>query len=214
MIRNIVFDFGGIFCNIDLKKCIDAFKALGFDKVEKYMDLYSQKGFFGEMEEGLISDKDFLQRIRQETDRNINMAQCRKAWLAFIVEVITDNLHTVRDLQNEGYNIALLSNTNPFVTRWFRSKEFDGESHGIGYYIAPEHQYLSFEMKLMKPDERIFREMLNSEEFEPDETLFVDDGAVNIKAAERLGIHGFLAGTGEHLGERLMNHLRKYGKSS
>jgi putative hydrolase of the HAD superfamily len=40
----------------------------------------------------------------------------------------------------------------------------------------------------MKPNEKIFRMMLEGQQATPEETLFVDDGEVNIKTAQTLGM--------------------------
>jgi putative hydrolase of the HAD superfamily len=41
----------------------------------------------------------------------------------------------------------------------------------------------------MKPDERIFRMMLEGQRASADNTLFIDDGRKNVEAASRMGIH-------------------------
>lgn len=208
-IKNLVFDFGGVFCKIDLQKCIKSFQSLGFKDVTQYMDLYAQRDFFGDMEEGKITDEDFRQRVSEHAGREVSWEECQKAWLSFLVEVPKCNLLQLTKFKEQGYNLALLSNTNPYVTSWFRSDKLDGEGHGIGYYIPKEHQYLSFEQKCMKPGKKIFERMLVGEDFEPDETLFIDDGEVNLKTARELGIHTFKPANGEHWGKRLEEFLLK-----
>lgn len=51
-----------------------------------------------------------------------------------------------------------------------------------------EKMYLSYEMKLAKPDIRIFEKVLENSSLVPEETLFVDDSPVNLEAAQKLGI--------------------------
>lgn len=208
-IKNLVFDFGGVFCKIELQRCVEAFRQLGFSDVAKYMNLYSQTGCFGDMEEGKITDDNFRERICEHVGREVSWEECRKAWLAFMVEVPQENLAQVLRLRSEGYNVALLSNTNPFVTSWFRSNEFDGNGHGIDHYIPREHQYLSFEQKCMKPGREIFDKMLAQEHFIPEETLFIDDGKGNLETAQQLGIQTFLPANGERWGKRLEERLKQ-----
>jgi putative hydrolase of the HAD superfamily len=43
-------------------------------------------------------------------------------------------------------------------------------------------------MGMRKPDPDIFRQVLENHELVPEETLFIDDSEVNIKAASELGI--------------------------
>lgn len=207
MIKNLVFDFGGVFSKIELQRCIDAFEALGFKSVGEYMNLYYQKGFFGDMESGKITDEDFRREVSEHAGREVSWEECQKTWLSFIVEVAQSNLEYVQKFKAEGYNVALLSNTNPYVTSWFRSDKFDGKGHGIDYYIPREHQYLSYEQKCMKPGKEIFEKMLAGEGFVPEETMFIDDGEVNIETAGKLRMKTFMPANGEHWGRRLEKYL-------
>ena len=46
MIKNIVFDMGGVLINLDKNRCIAAFNKIGFNDVELYIDKYIQNGLF------------------------------------------------------------------------------------------------------------------------------------------------------------------------
>ena len=45
--------------------------------------------------------------------------------------------------------------------------------------------------KVMKPDERIYRILLDRYHLNAEDTLFIDDRLENIRAAEKLGIQGW-----------------------
>ena len=51
--------------------------------------------------------------------------------------------------------------------------------------------YFSFAEHLEKPDPRFFELILDHEDLLPEETLFIDDTAENIKVAQSLGIHTY-----------------------
>lgn len=203
MVRNLVFDFGGVFCKINLQGCVAAFRALGFADIGSFLNEYAQKGIFGQLEEGSISDDDFRRSVSAHVGREVSWTECQQGWLGFIDGVLTGNLDELLRLRSHGYRVALLSNTNPFVASWFRGSAFDGRGHGMGYYIGQEHQYLSFEQKAMKPAGDIFRKMLGGEGFVADETLFVDDGPANVLTAQGLGLKTFQPANGELWGGKL-----------
>lgn len=207
-IRNIVFDFGGVFNTVDMDGITTAFRSLGFFRIGEYLSRYTQKGFFGDLEAGRISDREFCRCVSREAGREVSWQECQKALLAFLGELIMPNLDEVLKLRKDGYRQALLSNTNPFVAAWFHSQDFDGRGHSLDYYFPRRNQYLSFEQKCMKPDSRIFLNMLRSTGFSPRQTLFVDDGEKNLETAEALGIHTFLARNREFWGPRLETALR------
>ena len=41
-IKNLVFDFGGVLVQLNMKRCVERFDALGFTDVEKYVNAYSK----------------------------------------------------------------------------------------------------------------------------------------------------------------------------
>ena len=74
------------------------------------------------------------------------------------------------------YVVYLLSNTNEIHWQWsclhaFRYKAFRAEDFF-------EHIYLSYEMKMAKPDADIFQKVLDETGILPNETLFIDDSEV------------------------------------
>ena len=68
-------------------------------------------------------------------------------------------------------------------------------SKGVQDYF--EKTYLSFEMKMAKPEPEIFKAILDDAGIEPEETLFIDDSEINCKAAQNLGISTYTAKAGE-----------------
>ena len=54
MIKNIVFDFGGVIVDIDRDKAVQAFIKLGLADADTRLDKYHQTGIFQELEEGKV----------------------------------------------------------------------------------------------------------------------------------------------------------------
>ena len=59
----------------------------------------------------------------------------------------------------------------------------------------------------MKPDERIFRLMLQAENVAPAQVLFIDDGSRNVEAARNVGINAIHATNGEDWTEAVLRFL-------
>lgn len=59
----------------------------------------------------------------------------------------------------------------------------------------------------MEPGSKSFETVLTKKGFNPDETMFIDDGTNNIKAAQELVIHAFQPVNGEVWGRSLENLL-------
>jgi putative hydrolase of the HAD superfamily len=121
--------------------------------------------------------------------------ECAFAWQVYAKEVPQRNLDALDRLRKEGYRVLLLSNTNPYMMEWAESPAFDGNGHPVSYYF--DRCYLSYQMKLMKPSEDIFRAVLRNEKTFASECLFVDDGARNVATASQLGMSTFCPENGE-----------------
>lgn len=186
MIKTIIFDLGGVVITLAQQQAVERFKALGLEDAEQRLDSYTQSGIFGDLEHGLISDEHFRRELSVLLGHEVTHEECAYAWQGYALEVPQRNLDALQRLREEGYRILLLSNTNPYMMEWVESEAFDGNGHPVSYYF--DHCYLSYQMKLMKPSEEIFREVLHQERLIASECLFVDDGPRNVAAASRLGL--------------------------
>ena len=185
MIKNIIFDFGGVIITLDHAKAVESFKQLGIADAEKRLDPYTQGGIFGDLEIGSITADEFLSKL---------------------CDIAGHNISYDGQLRKEGYRLILLSNTNPFMMSWAESDEFDGEGNPLSSYFDAE--YKSFEVKFMKPDPSFFMHILSEENILPSETLFVDDGPRNVATASQLGIHTFCPANGSDWTKEIYQHLK------
>lgn len=194
MIKNIVFDFGGVIADISREQAVQAFVALGLKDADKRLDKYHQTGIFQELEEGKLSAEAFIAALSVLCHRTLSVEETTRAWLGFFTGVDIRKLTYLQDLR-KSYRIYLLSNTNPFVMSWACSAEFSPLGLPLNAYC--DKLYLSYQMGITKPDTGIFQAMLRHSGMNPSETLFVDDGASNIQAAQSLGFHTFQPANGE-----------------
>lgn len=185
VIKNIVFDLGGVIMTLDPAEALRRFKALGLSDAERYLDAYTQSGIFGNLEEGKITAEDFRSKLSSLTGHELTFDECKHAWLGYRKDVPQRNLDLLKELRAKGYRLILLSNTNPFMMDWTLSSEFDGKGSSLNDYF--DALYLSYRLGIMKPAPDFFRQVLDNENILPEETLFVDDGPRNVEAAGKLG---------------------------
>ncbi len=187
MIKNIVFDLGGVIFEIDKNQAIRRFNEVGFDDAASYLDAFEQVGIFGELESGMMSAEQFRLRLSELAGKQLTMDDCAYGWQGYKVNLPQRNLDKLIELRQRGFRVSLLSNTNPFMMQWARSNAFDGRGHGLDHYF--DALYLSYELRVMKPDRRIFEVMLRRENARPEETVFIDDSAHNVDVAATMGMH-------------------------
>ena len=185
-IKNIAFDLGGVVLALSLEGGIRGFEKMGVSDARQRLDAFVQKGVFADLESGRISMEEFRLEMCRLTNKEITLQDCYEAWHGYVDYVPQQNLDTILRLREKGYKVCLLSNTNPFMNMWADSPEFDGKGHSISYYF--DKLFLSYECGVMKPAPEIFHMMLEGQQAKPEETLFIDDGEVNVKVAQQLGI--------------------------
>lgn len=183
-VKNIIFDMGGVLINLDQQRCMDSFKKLGFKEIEKFIDPYTQEGFFSDFEMGNISNDEFFARARANCRKGTSDEEIVAAWNAFLLEIPQKKLDQIAELRKK-FRTFLLSNTNalhfPMVV----------EKYQLNKYF--DKCYTSYQLHYVKPDPRIFIHVLKDAGIKAAETLFIDDSPANIAAADNLGFNTHLA---------------------
>ena len=205
MIKNIIFDFGGVIIPLDQPQAVRRFEALGLHDAAQRLDPYTQGGIFGDLEAGHITADEFQQQLSSLVGRRVSFDECRHAWVGYCGAVPKRNLRLLLRLREEGYRVIMLSNTNPFMMSWAESPDFDGDGHPVSFYF--DAAYKSYQVKAMKPDAAFFRHVLAAEQILPHETLFVDDGPRNTEAARNLGFHTFCPQNGADWTQEIYDYL-------
>ena len=207
MIKDIVFDFGGVLTTIDTERALQRFRDLGVEEPEQYINSYCQKGPFFELENGDIDAEEFCRRLGQICNREITFKQAKEAWLGFLVEIHTTLLEHLQTLRG-SYRLSVLSNTNPFIQSWALTKDFTPVGKSLADYF--DMLFFSYRMHCSKPSREIYCKMLANGGMRAEETLFVDDSTKNIEAAREVGIRTLLVENGEDWREKLSNALAQY----
>lgn len=205
MIKNIIFDFGGVIITLDQQQAVRRFKEMGLEDAEKQLDPYTQKGIFGDLELGKITGDEFQEELSRLVGREVSFEECRHAWVGYCGELPQRNLAALLRLRQEGYRLIMLSNTNPFMMSWAESADFDGCGHGVSHYF--DSTYKSYQVKMMKPDINFFHHVLMQERIFAEETLFVDDGPRNVAVASQMGIRTFCPQNGSDWTSSIYDHL-------
>ena len=200
-IRNLVFDLGGVILTLDRNIAVRRFEEAGLANAEDLLDPYHQKGIFLQLETGELSREDFYNAVREEAGKPITDEQIDHGWMGFITDCPEYKLKMLEDLREQGYNLYLLSNTNPVIMSWALSPDFSPQGKSLADYF--DKLYLSFQMGCVKPDPRIFHAMIEDSGLIPEETLFIDDGAANIQMGQELGFKTYQPMNGEDFREEM-----------
>ncbi len=190
MIKNIIFDFGDVFINLDKEATARMLINLGFAGITP--DLIN---LFNAYETGTISTDSFVEQAGKWVPR-ANPEELRQAWNAILLDFPDYRLHFLQNLSKEAhYRLFLLSNTNELHLA--RVIEKMGEERYNLFLNCFQHCYFSHEVNMRKPDAGIFEHILNQHQLLPNETLFIDDTEEHVLSAAKLGIQTWHLKVGE-----------------
>ena len=193
MLKNVIFDFGGVVCTFSQDAILDDF-CTGEAHARLKPVLFRS---WQALDEGTADYEEYVAetlKLLDGADKQIARRFFRE-WHRSM-RPIPGIWALVGELKARGYGVYLLSN----ASTWFAGhlddypilRLFDGR-----LISAPE--------KMAKPEERIYRLALERFGLNAAETLFVDDRAENTEAAERVGIAGYVFdGDAEKLRERIL----------
>ena len=187
-IKNIVFDLGGVIMNLNVPKTILKFERLGITNIVNDTGHHYTDPIFYDFEIGKVSEFEFIEKLRKKSSLQPSYEEIRDAWNAMILDMPRERIDILLNLKKK-HNIFLLSNTNSIHQKKFLSEV--NEANNFSFNNLFEKAYYSHEVGIRKPDEEVFRFILENSEINAEETLFVDDSLDNIKAAQTLGIKPF-----------------------
>lgn len=199
MIKNLIFDFGGVIINLDPIRMGMSFVELGVKHIDKVNESIAASGLYLDLEMGLITPAEFRDGIRKHSGLKLTDSQIDNAWNSMILDIPPSRLALLKELE-QNYNIFLLSNTNEIHYHYFN--KYLAETYGIHKLDQIFTKcYYSHQLKLRKPDPEIFKKVLSLAGLKADECLFIDDSNDNVQTARELGIHGITHHPGEEINQ-------------
>lgn len=189
MIRNIIFDIGGVLIDLNPQRTLQGFARLTTQPVGTFTDNELLGGggnhLIGQYMCGDVSDNDFFLALQHLCHTGVTVAQIKAVWNDMLLGIPPERVEMIKQLHQHGIRIALLSNINEehvrTTLRLFAEADLE-----IGRDI--DYAFFSNEMHLAKPDPAIYQEALRQTGFLPEQTLYIDDLLPNIEAGAAFGL--------------------------
>lgn len=187
-IKNIIFDLGGVILNIDFKRTEQAFQELGFSDFSQYITQFHITPLFEEYEIGKIDNAAFIKGIQQIAPAPLKENEIINAWNALLLDFPPERIALLKRIKSR-YRTFLLSNTNALHHIEFQNRLFNQTGGHLEDLF--EKTYYSQTAGLRKPHTAIYQLVVDENQLNPAETLFVDDTAANFTGAEAVGLQTF-----------------------
>jgi glucose-1-phosphatase len=187
MIKNVIFDFGGVFFEIDYHAPVREFKKLGFENFEEIYSQAAQSDLFDLAETGKISNEDFYKKIESYCPAGTTRQQVIDAWNSILLFIDESKVDIAREVKLKGYPTFLLSNTNAIHVAEF--ERMIDEKMGLpNFKSCFDKVYYSNEIGIKKPYPETFLAVCEWNNLEPSETLFIDDSLQHVEGAKKAGL--------------------------
>ena len=193
-IDTVVFDIGNVLTNFAWEQFLEN---KGYDRkmVERMGRASVNSKDWVQFDKGDLTTEQICQRF---ADNDPEIGDELKSAFSDLTGIITGREKTIpwiKALKAAGYRVLVLSN--------FSKQAYDSCRDAMDFLDVVDGGILSYRDRVVKPDEAIYRLLMERYELVPEKTVFIDDTPANIKAAESLGWHGIVYGDYDQVVEEL-----------
>ncbi len=183
MIKNVIFDVGDTL--IDFRHQ-DYMRDLGFSEetIRFLTDNMIFTDFWEELDAG---KKDMDEACDHFCDLYPDLKKEIKAFWENIEDIVSEfdfSHDLVMSMKEKGYKVFLLSN--------YPRKLAEIHWPKLSFFPEMDGYIISAKVGIIKPDEKIYRILMDRYRMHPEECVFIDDNPDNINAAKKLGITAIL----------------------
>jgi len=181
MIKNIIFDLGNVLISWMPEEYL---KKINYPENIRNTIMTD---IFGSREWAMLDNGDIT--TREAIDAIVLKSTLKREEIALVFNFRTDimypldeNVRLLPELKKQGFKLYFLSN--------FPLDIFEVVKNDYFFFRYFDGGIISAEVKLSKPDVRIFQYMINNYSLVPEECLYIDDIENNVRAAETTGMIG------------------------
>lgn len=191
MIKAVYFDVGGVITSGMFEPSFrEGIKKYGMDYTEEMERC--RRRFRDMAEKGEISDDEYWKGFVNEAGLPGSVEYWKSTFKGH--KIIPGVITIVRELKSKGILLGIISN---------RRREHVLGDQEMEFYPLFDVVVYSYEIGIIKPDERIYKIALERVNVSAIESLFIDDKEENVRAAQALGMDGIVFQSADQLREEL-----------
>ena len=181
-ISTVIFDIGDVLVSANIKDYLIADPEIPNEIIDELLKLW----FIDKDEVDDTMDLDTYREIVNKR-MGVEFSKYIPKLFQYNVDCVTAFDYTIpmiQDLKDKGYKVYYLSNWSAWTYDLLQ------EAGKFDFLELMDGGVFSYDVGYMKPDEEIYKILLNKYKINPEEAVFFDDREENIEAANKLGIHG------------------------
>ena len=182
-VKNVIFDVGSVLIGYNWHRVI---KNFGYEHVKAFEAGYKMLDdvMWNNMDRGDVSFNELVDYYKNCYSDEIEMIDYffeHKDEMAVYRPYLYKK---IEELFEAGYNIYILSNYSDVL--------FESHTKEIPFLDKVHGKVISYSVNSVKPEPKIYDELLSQYDLDPAECLFFDDRKANIEAGEKFGIEGVI----------------------
>lgn len=183
MIKNIIFDFGGVLLDWNPHYLYDPYFG-DVEKAEWFLTNICTYPWNAQHDAGKPVAEGTTELVAQYPEWEKEIRMYYDEFEKMLSGQIADMEEYIKELKGRGFRIYGLSNWSVETFAMIRPK----------YPILDlmEDMVISGKEKVMKPDAKIYQIAISRFGVKPEESVFIDDNVNNIIGCEAAGIHGIV----------------------
>lgn len=181
MIKNVVFDFGGVLVDWNPRYLYDGY--FGDESRSRwFIENICTNEWNEQMDCGKRFDDCVAELAAQHPEWREAIEAYRDRWMEMIGGEVEGTSDVVRRLKEAGYGVYGLTNWSNETLPAVRDR--------YEVFSLLDGVVVSGDERLAKPDARIYRRLLERYALAPEESVFIDDNAANVAGARAVGMEG------------------------
>ncbi|MCC8366919.1 glucose-1-phosphatase [Xenorhabdus sp. PB61.4] len=176
-----IFDMGNVIIDIDFRRVLAVWSNLSGTPLAVLAPKFALGEAFEKHECGQITDAEFAEILCDEMEVSLSFEQFSEGWNAIFVGVRQEVIELMNKLREQGHRVVILSNTNRLHFQYWPQQYPEVTT-------SADHLYLSQDLGIRKPNQDIFKYLLEKEGVAAEQAVFFDDVQENVEAAKRLGL--------------------------
>lgn len=200
--QNIILDLGGVIANLDIHTTLERLSDIGIKAPDSFsgcsdpVTAIFRMGPVGEliqqMDEGKISGHHFAEKLHQYFKPQATVEEIMGIYRRMLV-IPRDRIEWISRL-SQKYHVLLLSNIGDLHWQYF-SEVCWGYECPVTHLF--EHRFLSYQLKVAKPNPKIFEHLISDSGIDPAVSLYLDDSETNLSVGRQFGLQTMLVPTND-----------------
>ncbi len=182
-IKNIVFDVGKVLVYFEPDWIMNK---LGYSEDVKAVlrKAMFEDPLWNEVDRGVMSFEELVCAFAKNAPEYEKEIRETYGNVGDSIEMLPHAMEWVSSLKQRGYHLYIISNYGEYTLEQTKAK--------MGFLEYMDGAIFSYQYQIIKPDARIYEQLLKNYDLKAEECVFIDDKAENVEGAKAVGYQGIV----------------------